>query len=363
MGAQREEQAGDVGAQQHDRHADRHLLEVGGNCSDLSVGLGRLPPITSSKIAGMISATQASSSISDCVFAAVRSNVWRSRLRPPTSIAAPITSRTLPRIEPISDALTTSCRPSRSAKKAMISSGALPNVTLRKPPMPGPERARQLLGRAAHQRGRRDHAERGRAEDDRGARVRELEHDRDRDERDQQVRPPAPESRNRRRLKRSAGWVTAPSLRRRRAQARCKRPTVRAARRTSAPSPCPSRPSVTQSEYFLRSSAEAPPEPPEPEEPEPERRPRRRGPRPPSWPSSSSNGLVSEGASIVWSSLRSSSERSNVRVPDGGAACRCRRLDAHVDDHPAQDRVVLAGVDLDRQVLDRRPRPPASARP
>ena len=31
--------------------------------------------------------------------------------------------------------------PSLRAKKAMISSGALPNVTLRKPPMPGPERA------------------------------------------------------------------------------------------------------------------------------------------------------------------------------------------------------------------------------
>ena len=38
------------------------------------------------------------------------------------------------------DALTTSCSPSLSAKKAMISSGALPNVTFRKPPMPGPER-------------------------------------------------------------------------------------------------------------------------------------------------------------------------------------------------------------------------------
>ena len=52
-----------------------------------------------------------------------------------------MTSRMLPRIEPISDALTTSWRPSFSAKNAMISSGALPNVTFRKPPMPGPERA------------------------------------------------------------------------------------------------------------------------------------------------------------------------------------------------------------------------------
>ena len=34
-----------------------------------------------------------------------------------------MTSRMLPRIEPTSDALTTSCRPSRSAKKAMIELG------------------------------------------------------------------------------------------------------------------------------------------------------------------------------------------------------------------------------------------------
>ena len=41
-------------------------------------------------------------------------------------------------IEPTIEALTTSWRPSLSAKKAMISSGALPNVTFRRPPMPGP---------------------------------------------------------------------------------------------------------------------------------------------------------------------------------------------------------------------------------
>ncbi len=41
-------------------------------------------------------------------------------------------------IEPTIDAFTTSCSPSLSAKNAMISSGALPKVTFRKPPMPGP---------------------------------------------------------------------------------------------------------------------------------------------------------------------------------------------------------------------------------
>jgi hypothetical protein len=51
-----------------------------------------------------------------------------------------MTSSRLPRIDPTSDALTTSCRPLWSANSAMISSGALPKVTLSRPPMPGPER-------------------------------------------------------------------------------------------------------------------------------------------------------------------------------------------------------------------------------
>ncbi len=38
------------------------------------------------------------------------------------------------------EALTTSCSPSLSANSAMISSGALPKVTLSRPPIPGPER-------------------------------------------------------------------------------------------------------------------------------------------------------------------------------------------------------------------------------
>jgi hypothetical protein len=44
----------------------------------------------------------------------------------------------LPATEPTSDALTISVRPSAMATIAMISSGALPNVAFRKPPMPGP---------------------------------------------------------------------------------------------------------------------------------------------------------------------------------------------------------------------------------
>ena len=61
-------------------------------------------------------------------------------------------------IEPTIDALTTSWRPFSSAKKAMISSGALPNVTFRNPPMPGPVRVGELLRGGAHQRGGGDDA-------------------------------------------------------------------------------------------------------------------------------------------------------------------------------------------------------------
>jgi hypothetical protein len=56
----------------------------------------------------------------------------------PRSRVNPRTRRRFPAIEPTSDALTTSVRPSETATSAMINSGALPKVALRKPPMPGP---------------------------------------------------------------------------------------------------------------------------------------------------------------------------------------------------------------------------------
>ena len=111
------------------------------NSTACAVGLGRPPPDTSWKMAGMIRATVASSSISDCADAARASKCCRSRFNPPASIDTPMTSRMLPRSDPATDAFTTSCSPAPRANRAMISSGALPNVTFRKPPMPGPERA------------------------------------------------------------------------------------------------------------------------------------------------------------------------------------------------------------------------------
>jgi len=98
-------------------------------------------PWISWKSAGKTSAATARVSIADCALAAVRLKTCFSRDQPPTIIDAPSTSRTLPMIDPTSEALTTSCRPSASAKNAMMSSGALPKVTFSSPPIPGPVRA------------------------------------------------------------------------------------------------------------------------------------------------------------------------------------------------------------------------------
>src|SRR5438552_4108623 len=55
-------------------------------------------------------------------------------------IDSPSTSRMLPIIEPVIDALTTLLRPFESAITAMISSAALPNVAFNNPPAPSPIR-------------------------------------------------------------------------------------------------------------------------------------------------------------------------------------------------------------------------------
>jgi hypothetical protein len=111
------------------------------NSTARAVGSGKPPPETSWKMAGMIKATAARRSIRDCADAARASKNCRSRRSPPASIDTPITSKMLPKIDPTTDAFTTSCNPAPSANNAMINSGAFPNVTFRNPPMPGPERA------------------------------------------------------------------------------------------------------------------------------------------------------------------------------------------------------------------------------
>ena len=123
------------------------------------------------------------------MLAPVRLKVCLSRPIPPASIAAPRTSRMLPMIEPTIEALTTSCSPWPSAKRAMISSGALPKVTLSRPPMPGPERA------ASSSVARPISAAVGMIPSAEAAKTTvaeapaEVERDRDRDQRRQQIGP------------------------------------------------------------------------------------------------------------------------------------------------------------------------------
>ncbi len=109
-------------------------------CARSSPIFGSPPPWMSWNSAGIVRAAVASRSIADWALAAVWLKVCFSRGRPPTSMEAPITSRMFPITEPTIDAFTTSWRPSIRAKKAMISSGALPNVTFSRPPIPGPVR-------------------------------------------------------------------------------------------------------------------------------------------------------------------------------------------------------------------------------
>ena len=66
---------------------------------------------------------------------------------------------------PVIEALTTSMWCARSATIAMISSAALPNVALRKPPSVGPDRLGEIFGRLADQPGRRDQRDRRGDED------------------------------------------------------------------------------------------------------------------------------------------------------------------------------------------------------
>ena len=56
----------------------------------------------------------------------------------PKKSEKPSTSRMFPTTLPVSEPRTTSVSPSWIASIEMISSGALPNVAFRKPPMPGP---------------------------------------------------------------------------------------------------------------------------------------------------------------------------------------------------------------------------------
>jgi len=95
--------------------------------------------------------TADSASIVEPSIAAVVLNFCWRYFRPPARMLTPITRSTLPMIDPVIEALTTSKSPFRNAMIAIISSAALPNVAFRSPPMPSPSlSARCSVARPIH---------------------------------------------------------------------------------------------------------------------------------------------------------------------------------------------------------------------
>ena len=135
MRRERVHEAADVGGDEHD-------CRVQSSSRSMAAGrAARLPYSDRSNTAGITSATTARNSIAAMLVAAVRLNFCDRRPIPPTKNEKPRTSSRLPMMLPVIDALTSSTWPSPSATTAMISSAALPNVALRKPPHAGPERS------------------------------------------------------------------------------------------------------------------------------------------------------------------------------------------------------------------------------
>ena len=167
----------------------RQLLDVEPKSTISAPRLGSPSPSTSSKIAGITSAAAASNSIRDCTLAAVAIELLRSRPMPPTSIAAPSTSRMLPRIEPTIERLDDLLQALVEREQGDDQLRRVAEGDVQQAADPGPGLRRELLGGEPHQRRRGDDPERRDDEDQPRRGVGELEHDRERDERRQQVRP------------------------------------------------------------------------------------------------------------------------------------------------------------------------------
>src|SRR5215471_18464288 len=97
------------------------------------------PTAVTWKTVGTASATAASVKVVVEVRAAVLLKCCTRNFRPPARIETPMTSRTLPMIEPVIDAFTTPVNPFESAISAIISSAALPKVAFNNPPTPWPK--------------------------------------------------------------------------------------------------------------------------------------------------------------------------------------------------------------------------------
>ena len=100
-----------------------------------------LGPTRRWKTAGTSMAKAASTIMVAPTPAAVLLKLCTENRTPPANRLAPNTSRTLPMMLPVIDALTTSSSPALRANIEMISSAALPKVALSSPPMPGPTRS------------------------------------------------------------------------------------------------------------------------------------------------------------------------------------------------------------------------------
>src|ERR1700751_6122415 len=96
------------------------------------------PAAVTWKTVGIANATAASVSVVVEVRAAVLLKRCSRYFTPPARIETPITSRTLPMIEPVIDAFTTPVSPLESAISAVINSAALPKVAFNNPPTPWP---------------------------------------------------------------------------------------------------------------------------------------------------------------------------------------------------------------------------------
>jgi hypothetical protein len=189
VGLEREDQAGGVGEQQDERHADGQLLEIGGELAALGAGVGE---------------AAARHQLEDG-----RHDECRGREQQHERLGARCRA-----IEDLTLALATAdehrgahheqdvaedgshdgrlddlLEPLVESEEGDDELGRVAEGDVQEAADARARAGGQLLRRAAHQRRRRDHAERGRDEDDRRVGVRELERDRDRYERNQEVRP------------------------------------------------------------------------------------------------------------------------------------------------------------------------------
>mmetsp|Transcript_33166 Transcript_33166/g.76627 ORF Transcript_33166/g.76627 Transcript_33166/m.76627 type:complete len:264 (-) Transcript_33166:27-818(-) len=104
---------------------------------EISSSLSGRAPVRRTTV-GITSANTANNSKEYCVRAPVGLNRWVVKFTPPQKKHMPRTSRRFDTMLPTKLPFTTSVRPSRSAKMAMIISTALPKVAFNRPPKVGP---------------------------------------------------------------------------------------------------------------------------------------------------------------------------------------------------------------------------------